>query len=134
MEIKIETNEYNFRRFSKPWIAKVDFSQSAQGEFLWGEWIGDARNGSDGILTIDAIPGDIIANGQKDFRNPRNSAPDFSVVHPKGFLEPLGTKADAYKYYLAQKETAPDMDALRKERDTLLARVAEINSILGEEA
>jgi len=130
MEITIETRSYNQRRYSKPWIAKVDFSQSKKGDFSWGDWTGDHYNGGEGVLTINANPGDIIGKGQKDFRQPKNSAPKFSVVSPNEELEYLGDKGAAYKYFLDHKDAAPDLDALRKERETLVARVAEIDAII----
>jgi hypothetical protein len=131
MEITIETDSYNHRRYGRPWIAKVDFNKSVKGDFAWGDWAGDHYNGGAGVLTIGANPGDIIAQGQKDNRNPRNSAPDFNVVGTGGKLEYLGDKGDAYKYFLEIKAATPDLDALRKERTALLARIAEINAIIG---
>lgn len=130
MEITIETSLYNQRRMGKPWIAKVDFS-TPKGEYAWGEWTGDQYNGGEGVLSINANPNDIIARGQKDNRQPRNSAPDFYVVESDGTLGMLGDKGAAYKHYLENKDAAPDLDSLRKERETLLARVAEIDAIIG---
>jgi hypothetical protein len=114
----------------KPWIAKVDFSASPKGEYAWGDWTGDQYNGGEGVLSIDAAPGDIIAKGQKDNRQPKNSAPDFYAVTADGKLDPIGDKGDAYKFFLARKSAAPDMAALRNERLALIARIAEIDAIL----
>jgi len=130
MQITINTGSYNHRRMGKPWIAKVDFSKNPKGDFSWGDWTGDAYNGGEGILSVDANPGDIIATGQKDHRQPKNSAPDFFVVAPNGKLDPLGDKGAAYKYYLEHKDAAPNLDSLRQERATLLARIAEIDAII----
>jgi len=130
MEIRIETASYNQRRYGKPWIAIVDFSESTKGDFSWGDWTGDHYNGGEGVLSINATPGDIIAKGQKDNRQPKNSAPDFFVVAPNGKLDPLGDKGAAYKYYLEHKDAAPNLDSLRQERATLLARIAEIDAII----
>lgn len=104
MEIKKETNSYNQRRYGKPWIASVDFSQSTKGDFSFGDWTGDGYNGGEGVLTINANQGDIIATGQKDFRKPANSAPHFFIVNADGELESIGDKGAAYKYYLAHKD------------------------------
>jgi len=131
MEIRIETASYNQRRYGKPWIAIVDFSESTKGDFSWGDWTGDHYNGGEGVLSINATPGDIIAKGQKDNRQPKNSAPDFYVVGTGGELKSIGDKGAAYKYYLDHKDAAPDLDALREERETLLARIAEIDAIIG---
>lgn len=130
MNITTETKSYNEKRYGRPWIAKVDFSESAKGEFSWGDWIGDHYNGGAGMLSITANPGDIIAQGQKDTRQPRNSAPDFFVVAADGTLDAIGDKGAAYKHFLENKDKAPDYVSLREERETLLVRVAEINNIL----
>lgn len=130
MRITVETESYNERRYGKPWIAKVDFS-TAKGEFAFGDWTGDHYNGGEGVLSIEAQPGDIIAKGQKDTRQPRNSAPYFYMVTSNGELTPIGDKGEAYKYYLDNKKDAPpSLDALRKEREALLVRIAEIDAIL----
>ena len=130
MEITVETSSYNERRYGKPWIAQVDFSQSTKGNFSWGDWTGDHYNGGAGILSIIVNPGDIVARGQKDFRKPRNSAPEFFIVSVEGELEFIGDKGAAYKYYLQNKDIAPDLDALQAERNTLVNRISEIDEIL----
>ena len=107
MKLEIETQAYNERRYGKPWIATVDFSTGAKGEFAWGEWVGDPRNGSSGILLIDASPGDIIARGQKDHRQMRNSAPDWYQVAEDGTLTALPGPADAYRAWRTQQAAAP---------------------------
>lgn len=131
MTITINTKSYNQRRMGKPWIARVNFT-TPKGDFIWGDWVGDHYNGGEGVLSIDANPGDIIATGQKDNRQPKNSAPEFYVVNQVGDLESIGDKGDAYKHYLEHKSTTPNMDALRKERETLLARIAEIDTIINK--
>jgi hypothetical protein len=100
--IEVKTSGYNQRRFSKPWIAIVDFSVDVRGEFKWGAWIGDHTSGSEGLLVIDAEEGAIIARGQKDFRKPRNSAPDYYQVRD-GQLAPVASRAEAYKLATANK-------------------------------
>lgn len=130
MQITIDTASYNHRRHGRPWIATVDFSETAKGEFAFGEWAGDSYNGGEGILSIDAEPGQIIAEGQKDNRQPRNSAPKFYAVRLDGSLETLGDKGEAYKWYLAQKKNTPDREQLIAEREALQARLAEIETLL----
>ena len=128
--ITILTDSYNERRYGKPWIAKVNFSADPKGAYTWGDWIGDHRNGGAGTLSILANPGDIIAEGQKDNRNPRNSAATFHVVTTSGELESIGDKGDAYKHFLAAKAPGINHDALAAEKEKLLARIAEIDSLL----
>ena len=130
MNITIETSSYNQRRYGKPWIALVNFESSTKGDFAWGDWTGDHYNGGAGILSINANPGDIVAQGQKDNRNSRNSAPDFYVVTADGGLDDIGDKGAAYKYFLEQKKATPDMAALETERKQLQARIVEIDALL----
>lgn len=96
-KIQRETAPYNQRRYSRPWIARVDFSHDQNGEFHFGDWVGDHRNGSAGILVIEVETGDIIATGQKDFRQPKNSAPNWYYVSESGDLVPLEGKREAYQ-------------------------------------
>jgi hypothetical protein len=105
MEITIETGSYNERRYGKPWIAKIDFASDKKGTFTFGDWTGDGRNGGEGVLSINTQAGDIIAKGQKDNRQPRNSAPDFYVVLADGSIDPFGDKGAAYKFFIESKKT-----------------------------
>jgi len=95
-QITIKTESYNQRRYGKPWIARVTFDAAGKAEFSWGEWIGDRRTGSEGLLVISASEGDIIARGQKDFRQPKNSSPSYYQVR-NGELVKLASKAEAYE-------------------------------------
>lgn len=129
MNITRETSTYNERRYGKPWIAKVDFTDP-KGTFTFGDWSGDARNGGAGILSLNANPGEIVAIGLKDNRQPRNSSPDFYLVAPDGSLQSLGDKGAAYKHFLSAKSAGIDRAALKTERDQLLASLAEIDKLL----
>jgi hypothetical protein len=100
-KIEITTGSYNQRRYSKPWIAKVDFSVDPRGEFKWGTWVGDHSSGSEGVLIIDAEEGDIIAQGQKDFRQSKNSTPSYYKV-VNGKLVDVASRAVAYKLATAK--------------------------------
>lgn len=100
MKIEITTNPYNERRYSKPWIAKVDFKENPKGEFSFGDFIG--QQGEEGLLSlINVNVGDIVATGQKDFRKPKNSTPSYFVVLEDGSLDAI-EKVDAYR--LSTKE------------------------------
>lgn len=101
-KFEIKTGSYNSRRYGKPWVARVDFTNNPKGGFQWGTWVGDGRVGSEGLLLIDADEGDIIAEGQRDFRNPRNSAPIYYQVRG-GELVKLSGKAEAYKLAVENK-------------------------------
>lgn len=128
MEITHETSAYNERRYGKPWIAKVGFT-NPKGDFVFGDWVGDSRNGGAGMLLIDAKPGEIIAIGQKDNRQPRNSSPDFYSVTLDGNLAPIGDKGNTYKWWKS-RPVSDNREKLIAERDRLLARITEINELL----
>jgi len=78
MRLTIKTEPYNDRRYGKPYIARMDFSSSPQGEVSWGDWVG--QPGEEGVLVLEAEPGDVIMVGQKDNRNSRKSVPDYYIV------------------------------------------------------
>lgn len=109
-KIIISTNSYNDRRYGKPWIARVDFSQDPQGKFLWGDWIGQPGEG--GELSIEASPGDVVASGQKDFRKPRNSAPDWYTVGSDGELISHASKIEAVRAARAFAAARPSADVI----------------------
>lgn len=128
MKITKETESYNTRRYGKPWIAKVDFSDDPKGKFEFGDWIGDARNGGSGTLVIEAEQGDIVATGQKDFRKERNSAPDFYELNEDSKLSYLGDKGQAYKHWM--KKPMPERETLLEERKVVLKRLEEIDALI----
>lgn len=92
MRHTIKYGAYNPRRYSKPWIARVDFAATPKGEFTWGDFVGDSSSG--GILVVDAEEGQIVAYGQKDGRG-SNSETVYCQVRD-GKLKELKNKAEAY--------------------------------------
>ena len=101
MKIEIDTSSYNERRYGKPYIAVVDLTNKDANP-KWGNWIGSP--GEEGILSIEAEPGDVVMTGQKDFRKPRNSAPEYQILQPDGTLGECLTKAEAYKHQRTKGE------------------------------
>ena len=99
MKITIDTAAYNHRRYGKPWIARVDFSVDPKGVFAWGDWVGDHLKGDAGLLIIDVANGDIVAEGQKDFRG-RGTECNYYQVQD-GELVKLSGKAEAYRAHIA---------------------------------
>lgn len=95
MKIEIETSSYNSRRYSKPWIAVVDYSKNAKGDFSWGTWIGDHKSGSEGKLVIEAEDGQIVAKGRKDMRGGNTTVTYYQVR--QGTLVELSGKLEAYQ-------------------------------------
>lgn len=100
--LRIDTTEYNERRYSKPWIARVNFDRTPKGEFIWGDWVG--RAGEAGTLVITVNEGDIVASGQKDNRG-NNTRCDYYQVRD-GKRVKLDSKAAAYKLAIAAPEVA----------------------------
>lgn len=100
MVLTITTTSYNQRRYGRPWIARVDFSGNAES-FDFGRSIG--QHGEPHTLEINVNPGDIVARGQKDHRQPRNSAPDWFVVNSDGTLTPLASKSAAYNVFRSMR-------------------------------
>lgn len=100
MKIEIDTSSYNCRRYGKPWIAKIQL-EGNKLNFHFGSWIGDP--GSEGVLVLENMePGDFFARGQKDFRKPKNSIPDYYQLSETGRgIET--TKAAIYKALSAKQ-------------------------------
>ena len=96
MNIEIKTNIYNEKRYGKPWIAKVDFTNNKNGNFEFGEWIGQA--GYEGLLILENVNvGDIFAKGKKDNRKPSpNDYNYYIITDEQGNFEQI-SKLDAYK-------------------------------------
>lgn len=131
MNLTVETHSYNEKRYGKPWIAKVDFSENKKGDFVFGEWIG--QPGYEGTLEIECNDGDIIAKGQKDFRGQAyKSAPTFYRVQEAVLvIIGNGTKGDAYKFFKEQRNGEKDNEALLlAEKEALLKRIEKIDEIL----
>jgi hypothetical protein len=102
MKIEIETGSYNEKRYGKPWIAKVGFSQDPKGSYVFGSFVGDP--GYEGMLVIDLNPGDIGAQGQKDHRARRPEPPEYFVVNEDGVRTKLKSKAEAYKTFKSKEQ------------------------------
>ena len=98
MRVIIETDSYNEKRYSKPYIALIDPSTGEVDR--WGVWIGEA--GEAGFLEIDVPVNSVIMLGQKDYRNPKKGKPDYGIVQEDGTVN-YYTKAEAIK--TARKES-----------------------------
>lgn len=101
MRLTIETGSYNSKRYGKPWIAKINFEDNKQGNFFWGEWVGES--GEEGMLILENVEvGDIVSRGQRDSRKMSNSAPTFYIVRDGLELERV-SKIEAYKHWIQKK-------------------------------
>jgi len=85
MEVRVDYNSYNSRRFSKPWISKVVYWQEGgKPQIVFGSYIGDDMGG---YVSISAEIGDIIRHGQKDNRQPKNNIYDWFMVANNGLAK-----------------------------------------------
>jgi hypothetical protein len=127
MKISIETGSYNERRYGKPYIAVLNSTDATVNR--WGTWIGTP--GSEGILEIEAAPGDVIMKGQKDNRG-NNGTPDYAIIREDGSREYMSKAAaiKASREMQAEKKPVANQESLREERQKLLERIAEIDAIL----
>ena len=99
--ITIETPAYNERRYGKPWCAVVTFLSPSKLEYNFGDWCGSP--GEAGALYLECYPTDVIATGQKDFRKPKNSAPDFWIFDVNKEEWVKNTRHEVYEYHRSMK-------------------------------
>jgi len=100
--ISITYGEYNFRRYSKPWIARIEsWPVGGIPKLEWGSYVGDANGGE---VEIIAYPGDIIRDGQRDWRG-NNTVSDWSVVKADYTLRKI-SQVEARKLFQAPHLTA----------------------------
>jgi hypothetical protein len=116
MKYTEETRSYNERRYGKPWIARVTFDNDAKANFHFGAWIGDV--GAVGLLQLEVNPGDIVAKGKKDNRNPSYSAPKYYIVQTDGTLSAVN-KSEAYQHY----DATPTLDELYAKKEDLIRQL-----------
>jgi hypothetical protein len=100
MTIQIETPEYDPTKKGKPWIARVTF-ETTTGTLHWGTFIGNS--GEAGIVTIDVLPGDIVARGQKVWDNPIEGAATFYRATADATLERFENRKEAWEYWHEQR-------------------------------
>jgi hypothetical protein len=139
--IRIATSPYAPRQYGRPWIAVVDFSAGPKGEFRWGGWSGDMKTGGPGILSINAIPGSIIAQGQRHRRDRKLSVRGFSQLREDGSLNPLRNKLQALSLWQEEQEEkehprelkeAPTEERFRPSTLEVLASVERITAQMEE--
>jgi hypothetical protein len=99
MKIAITYKSYNSRRYGKPWIARIiSWPTGKQPDLEWGVYVGHDKGG---FAEIEATPGSIIRDGQKDHRKPHASTNDWSVVEEDGSLRQV-TPLEARKIWDAK--------------------------------
>jgi hypothetical protein len=74
MKVTVKFTGANDKRFSKPWIGKVTHWPIGQRAALeWGVFRGSITEG--GETEVDAVTGDVIRWGQKDYRAGKHGSP-----------------------------------------------------------
>jgi hypothetical protein len=131
MKISIDTPSYNEKRYGRPYIAVIDFSNDPKGAPVWGSWIG--THGYTGILQIDAACGDVLMRGQKDNRG-NNGTPTYGFVEADTTVTWGLDKAEAYKKWddFEQGVGITPVSILMEERANLLERLAFIDAELAK--
>ena len=90
---------YNEKRYGSPWIARVTLRPvGSRPDLVFGNYLGDHRNGGAGEAEILAKPGDIVRWGQKDNRGNKNTEAYWGVVNDDATITRL-TEAEARKAY-----------------------------------
>lgn len=95
---RIKTDEYNEKRYGKPWLATISSWAGSNPELQFVPWRGD--EGCEGFFEVELRPGQVLKRGQKDHRNPNGTANDFFVITDAYKLVRVG-KADAHDAYQA---------------------------------
>lgn len=91
-----DTPDYNEKRHSAYWCAKVSFPSGPKPVYSWGESTGTW--GRAGLLRVECKPGDIIAWGQKDLRRPEKSANNLLLMLENGRMQSLEPR-EAFRIY-----------------------------------
>lgn len=98
MTIRIPFADYNHRRFSRPWIAKVTaWPVGGRATLQWGTFLGDHHGGE---VEIEAEPGEVIRYGQKDHRAGNRTSAEWAIVGSDGAVNNC-TEAHAAKVFRA---------------------------------
>lgn len=92
-----ETSSYNDRRYSAPWCANVSWGNGSKPVYSFGDSSG--KWGKPGVMLLPCKPGDWIAWGQKDLRNPSKSEHTIGRMRENGSIETFESATEAYKAY-----------------------------------
>lgn len=123
MRVSQKFGNYNQRRYSKPWIAKItSWPIGGKPEVQWGGYCGDDGGGE---VEIEANAGDIIRTGQKDHRGGNTDA-SWYIVRADGSLDSTDAAGarKAYDALLADKATEhPPLDLSTISDNDLIAEI-----------
>jgi hypothetical protein len=96
MIIRVQFMNYNPRRYSKPWIARVTgWPVGGRPVLEWGGYLGNHHGGE---VEIEVEAGDIVRWGQKDGRSGTGTRANWGIAQPDGMIEPC-TEAQAAKAF-----------------------------------
>jgi hypothetical protein len=123
MIVTINFSGYNFRRYSRPWIARViAWPIGGRATLTWGTFLG---NDAGGAAEIEAEPGDVIRYGQKDYRKAHNSSAEWALVLEDGSHQDID-ELTAARAFRAKAEAKADMPAPTSKID--IDRIPKIRS------
>lgn len=94
-------DEYNHRRYSRPWIAKVTGWSVGDYPILeFGTYIGE--HGEAGQVEIMVSVGTLVKYGQKDYYQSNKTINQFAIVQSNGKLKDI-TPLEAKKLFITQR-------------------------------
>lgn len=89
-------DEFNFRRYGNPWVAKVDKNGKIDFSEKVGGYTGAYNKGEAGELYINSpVEGQVYAYGQKDYRG-NNGGYEYTVYEFGEFKRIEKTELSAY--------------------------------------
>jgi len=123
MKITKTFGEYNHRRFSKPWIAKItEWEVGCSPTLKFGRFLGGSCGGG-GDVEVEAEMGDIVRWGIKDNRGSRGIS-KWGIVRPDGCVDTCTQSVARRNYQLCQKyELEFTVCMNQKEMDELFEKV-----------
>ena len=102
MDISINFGAYLWRKFRKPWIAKVtDWPHGQKPKQVWGMYIGDESGGE---LEIAAEVGDIIRWGKSHYSHPWKNICYWAIAREGGELEKVTVSVARKAWRAREKE------------------------------
>ena len=114
-----KTDPYNDNRWGRPWVAKVTGLDGKKLVYKFGDWTG--QDGKAGVLRIECRPGEFLAFGQKDHRNPRKVPDkDLRQMQDDGRLVQVDYQTVINFFLEREKEKGAEAKRSRKDNDCAL--------------
>ncbi len=96
-----DTHAYNRKRYSSPWCAKVTFPDGPKAVYEFGQSSGD--RGEAGVMRVPCRAGEIVAWGQKDFRNSNGTTHQLAVMEQDGSMTNVD-RVEAYRRFSRREQ------------------------------